>query len=209
MAKRSLQVELSESAPAYRRALKRLAVFFDTPPRPGSREGVEFEVLMLVVEKYEGLHLQVSPPDPIAAIRFALEQRGMRAADLHGVPGSRQRTHDVLHKERRLTLPQNRSLNEKPPGVAAGDGKDFIPAFRRGAVPAWTSSRLCLATTRFQERPGGCTGRCFENHAATSLLPPRRAIDHLAQIAFRVRQQLLADPVHLVNDWIAPHFTPP
>ena len=113
MAKQNLEVELINTAPAYRRALKRLAVFFDTPPRPGSHEGVEFEVLMLMVGKYEGDHFPVLPPDPIAAIRFALEQRGMQAADLHGVLGSRQRTHDVLHKKRRLTLPQIRALNEK------------------------------------------------------------------------------------------------
>ena len=58
-------------------------------------------------------HFPVPPPDPIAAIQFALVQHGMQAADLQGVLGSRQRTHDVLRKKRRLTLPQIRSLNEK------------------------------------------------------------------------------------------------
>ena len=38
MAKRNLEVELIKSAAAYRRALSRLAVFFDAPPRPDSRE---------------------------------------------------------------------------------------------------------------------------------------------------------------------------
>ena len=113
MAKQKLEVELIKSAAAYRRALKQLAVFFDAPPIPGSRDEAQFEVLMLMLEKYEREHYPVPPPDPVAAIRFALEQRGLRAADLRDVLGSRQRAHHVLHKKRRLTLAQIRSLNEK------------------------------------------------------------------------------------------------
>ena len=113
MAKRKLEVELIKSTAAYRRALKQLAVFFDVPPKPDSRDDAQFEVLMLMLEKYERENYPVPPPDPVAAIRFALEQRGMRAADLRDALGSRQRAHDVLHKKRRLTLPQIRSLNEK------------------------------------------------------------------------------------------------
>jgi len=113
MAKRKLEVELIKSTAAYRRGLKQLAAFFDAPPKPGSREDAQFEVLMLMLEKYEREHYPVPPPDPVAAIRFALEQRGMRAADLHDVLGSRQRAHDVLNKKRRLTLAQIRSVSEK------------------------------------------------------------------------------------------------
>ena len=113
MAKRNLEVELIRSAAAYRRALKRLALFFDAPLKAGLQQDLEFEILMLMVDKYEAEHFPVPPPDPIDAIRFALEQRGMQASDLHGVLGSRQRTHDVLRKTRRLTLAQIRSLAEK------------------------------------------------------------------------------------------------
>lgn len=113
MAKLNLEVELITTPAVFHRALKRLAHFFDAPPKSGSREDAEFEVLMLMVEKYEREHFPVPPPDPVAAIRFALEQRGMQAADLHQVLGSRQRAHDVMRKKRRLTLLQIRSLNEK------------------------------------------------------------------------------------------------
>ena len=113
MAKQNLEVELIKSAAAYRRALGRLAVFFDAPPKPGSRDDVQFELLMLMVDQYERENFPVPPPDPVAAIRFALEQRGMQAADLRDLLGSRQRAHDVMRKKRRLTLPQIRSLNEK------------------------------------------------------------------------------------------------
>ena len=113
MAKRNLDLEMITTPAAFRRALKRLGHFFDAPPKTGSREDAEFEVLMLMVEKYEREHFPVPPPDPVAAIRFALEQRGMQTADLQQVLGSRQRAHDVMRKKRRLTLLQIRSLNEK------------------------------------------------------------------------------------------------
>lgn len=113
MAKRHLEIELLTSHAAFVRALKRVGYFFDAPPKAGSPEDAEFEVLMLMVEKYEREHFPVPPPDPVAAIRFALEQRGMQPADLQQVLGSRQRAHDVMRKKRRLTLPQIRSLNEK------------------------------------------------------------------------------------------------
>ena len=114
MAKRNLEVDLIRPAAAYRRALKRLALFFDAPLKAGSQQDLEFEILMLMVDKYEAEHFPVPPPDPIDAIRFALEQHAMQASDLHGVLGSRQRTHDVLRKKRRLTLAQIRSLTEAP-----------------------------------------------------------------------------------------------
>ncbi len=113
MAKRNLEIELLTSHAAFVRALKRAGYFFDAPPKTGSPEDAEFEVLMLMVEKYERGHFPVPPPDPVAAIRFALEQRGMQPADLQQVLGSRQRAHDVMRKKRHLTLPQIRSLNEK------------------------------------------------------------------------------------------------
>ncbi len=113
MAKRNLEIELLTTHAAFVRALKRVGYFFDVPPKAGSQEEAEFEVLMLMVEKYEREHFPVPPPDPVAAIKFALEQRGMQPADLQKVLGSRQRTHDVMRKKRRLTLQQIRSLNEK------------------------------------------------------------------------------------------------
>ena len=113
MAKRNLDIELLTTHAAFVRALKRVGYFFDVPPKAGSLEEAEFEVLMLMVEKYEREHFPVPPPDPVAAIKFALEQRGMQPADLQKVLGSRQRTHDVMRKKRRLTLQQICSLNEK------------------------------------------------------------------------------------------------
>lgn len=113
MAKQTVEIELLKTEAAYRRALKKLSAFFDNPPVAGSALEAEFELLMMMVERYEAEHFTVKSPDPVAAIEFAIEQRGLSAADLQQVLGSRQRVHDILRKKRRLSLEHVRALHDK------------------------------------------------------------------------------------------------
>ena len=53
MARQTVEIEFIETEAAYRRALKRLAMFFDAPPKAGTRDDTEFRLLMLMVERYE------------------------------------------------------------------------------------------------------------------------------------------------------------
>ena len=68
---------------------------------------------MMMVERYEAEHIVVKSLDPVAAIEFAIEQRGLLPADLQEVLGSRQRVHDILRKKRRLSLEHVRALHDK------------------------------------------------------------------------------------------------
>ena len=113
MARNTVEIELVKNEASYRRALKRMASFFDHPPMAGSSEEAEFELLMMMVERYEAEHHTVSVPDPVAAIEFAIEQRGLTPQELQAVFGSRQRVHDILHRKRRLSMEQVRALHEK------------------------------------------------------------------------------------------------
>ena len=113
MVKRTVDIELVKSEASHRRALKQLAAYFDHPPRRGSAEETEFELLMMMVERYESEHHAVPAPDPIAAIEFAIEQRGLTTASLQQILGSRQRVHDVLRRKRRLSLEHVRALHEQ------------------------------------------------------------------------------------------------
>jgi HTH-type transcriptional regulator/antitoxin HigA len=113
MARKTVEIELVKNEASHRRALARLASFFDKPPRAGSSEDAEFELLMLMVERYEAEHHAVPPPDPVAAIEFAIEQRGLTPRDLQAIFGSRQRVHEVLRRKRRLSMEQARALHEK------------------------------------------------------------------------------------------------
>ena len=113
MAKKTVEIELVKTAASYRRALASLTRYFDQPPKAGSSEEAEFELLMMMVERYETEHHAVPAPDPVAAIEFAIEQRGLTARELQAIFGSRQRVHEVLRRKRRISMEQARALNEK------------------------------------------------------------------------------------------------
>ena len=71
------------------------------------------EVLVALVEAYEREHHPIDPPDPIEAIRFRLEQLGEDQRALIGVIGSRGRVHEVMNRDRSLSLAMIRRLNEQ------------------------------------------------------------------------------------------------
>jgi HTH-type transcriptional regulator/antitoxin HigA len=70
-------------------------------------------VLATLVEAYERKHFPVSPPDPVQAILFRMEQQGLTRKDLAPLLGSRARVSEVLNHKRELTLPMIRALHEK------------------------------------------------------------------------------------------------
>jgi HTH-type transcriptional regulator / antitoxin HigA len=78
---------------------------------PESAEGDYVEVLATLVEAYEAKHHPVLAPDPIAAIEFMMEQKGLVRRDLEPAIGSRGRVSEVLKRKRPLTLPMVRALS--------------------------------------------------------------------------------------------------
>jgi HTH-type transcriptional regulator/antitoxin HigA len=78
--------------------------------QPGTPEGDRLEVLMILVEAYEDEHYPILPPDPIAAIEYYMESRGLTRRDLEPYIGSRARVSEILNKRRPLTLRMIRDL---------------------------------------------------------------------------------------------------
>lgn len=95
----------------YRHALARLEQIFDA--RKGSKEGVELEVLAILVDTYEKEHFPIGMPDPIEAIKFRMEQLGMKQQDLASAMGFKSRVSEVLNRKRKLTLDMVRKLSEQ------------------------------------------------------------------------------------------------
>lgn len=77
---------------------------------PGTPQGDRLEVLVTLVEAYEARHHSVSPPDPVDAILFRMDQEGLEPRDLEPFIGGRGRVWEVLHRKRALTLPMIRRL---------------------------------------------------------------------------------------------------
>src|ERR1700704_3686995 len=93
----------------YRAALKEAERLWDA--EPGTAEGDRVDVLVTLIEAYEGQHCPIAAPDPIAAFEFMREQKGLKRRALEPAIGSRGRVSEVLNRKRPLTLPMVRSLS--------------------------------------------------------------------------------------------------
>lgn len=94
----------------YERALCRIGELMDA--ELDSTEGDELDVLTTLVEAYEARHFPIESADPIDAILFRLEQRGLERKDLEPYLGSRQRVSEVLNRRRGLSLEMIRRLHD-------------------------------------------------------------------------------------------------
>ena len=81
--------------------------------RSGTPEGDRLDILATLVDAYENEHYPIDPPDPIEAIKFRMEQRGLTRKDLADILGSRTRVAEVLNRRRGLSINMIRRLHEK------------------------------------------------------------------------------------------------
>ncbi|MBY0424262.1 MAG: helix-turn-helix domain-containing protein [Cytophagales bacterium] len=79
---------------------------------PGTKEGNEFELLCLVIEKYDDEHFPIPSPDPIEAIKFRMDQQGLKPKDLVQYIGHKSTVSKVLKKQRDLTVEMIRNLSK-------------------------------------------------------------------------------------------------
>lgn len=95
----------------YQAALTEIEQLFDA--FPGTPEGDRLEVLTTLVEAYENEHYSIPAPDPIEAINYYMESRGLSRQDLEPIMGSRARVSEVLNRKRPLTLNMIRNLSSE------------------------------------------------------------------------------------------------
>lgn len=93
----------------YQKALVRLDMIFDA--KKETEEGDELEVLSILIDKYENENFSIGMPDPIEAIKFRMEQIGMKQKDLAEIVGFKSRVSEILNKKRKLTIQMIRKLN--------------------------------------------------------------------------------------------------
>ena len=95
----------------YEEALAEIERLFDATPETAN--GDRLEVLMTLVEVYEDEHDNIPDPDPVEAINYYMESRGLTRKDLEPYIGTRARVSEVLNRKRPLTLNMIRRLNSE------------------------------------------------------------------------------------------------
>lgn len=78
---------------------------------PGTADGDRLDVLVTLVQAYEAAHHAIDPPDPVTAIRIAMEDKGLTRADLEPAIGPSGRVSEILNRRRPLTLKMIRALS--------------------------------------------------------------------------------------------------
>ena len=94
----------------YREALKEIQRLWDA--EPNTPRGDRLEIVMALVESYENNHYSIDPPDPVEAIKFRMEQQGLKQNDLTEYLGSKSRVSEIMHKKRKLTINMIRKLHK-------------------------------------------------------------------------------------------------
>ncbi len=101
----------------YQAALKDIERLFDAVPN--TPEGDRLEVLTTLVEAYEEQHYPVPSPDPVEAILYHMESRGLTRRDLEPYIGNRARVSEILNRKRTLSLGMIQQLHSGL-GIPAG-----------------------------------------------------------------------------------------
>lgn len=78
----------------------------------GTPEYDEMELLVNLVEKYEDEKYPIEAPDPITAIKFRMEQQGLKNKDLIPYIGNKSKVSEVLSGKRNLSLNMIRKLHD-------------------------------------------------------------------------------------------------
>jgi HTH-type transcriptional regulator/antitoxin HigA len=105
-----MKPKLIKTEKDYGAALARIGAIFDA--KPGTPAGDELDLLVTLVELYEAKAFPIDLPSPVEAIKFRMEQQGLKAKDLIPFIGSASKVSEVLAGKRSLSLTMMRNLAE-------------------------------------------------------------------------------------------------
>jgi HTH-type transcriptional regulator/antitoxin HigA len=93
----------------YQAALVEIERLFDAAP--GTPESDRLEIWTTLVEAYEERKYSIPLPDPIAAIKYHMESRGLTSHELEPHLGDSTTVAEVLNRKRALTINMIRRLH--------------------------------------------------------------------------------------------------
>ncbi len=145
-----MNVHPIRTAKDYETALKKIEALFEA--EPNTPQGDELEVLATLVEAYEDQHYAIPAPDPVEAVNYFMESRGLTRKDLEPYIGNRARVSEVLNRKRPLTLRMIQRLHIDLGIPAEALVQPYrLPSTKPTRKPAKTAAR----TNAYRVRAGG------------------------------------------------------
>ncbi|KXJ43399.1 HTH-type transcriptional regulator / antitoxin HigA [Marinobacter salarius] len=105
------QAKVIKTENQYQSYLSEVQALLLADPEIGSAESERLELLTVLLENYENQNYPVEAPDPIVAIKFRMQEKGLKQTDLVPYFGTRSRVSEVLSGKRPLTLQMIRALS--------------------------------------------------------------------------------------------------
>lgn len=113
MQKKLAMQKIIKTEAEYEAGLERIYELMQLDIQPNSEEEAELEIASLLVKEYEKTHYPIAPPHPLEAIKFRLEQMGLKESELSKILGNRSRKSDIMNGHRKLSLSMIRTLHKK------------------------------------------------------------------------------------------------
>jgi len=106
-----VDIRLIKTDDDYEAAIKEIERLIETGVEPNTPDGDLLDVLSTLVEAFEGENYPIPLPDPIEAIKYYMESRGLSRSDIEPFIGSRARVSEILNRKRALSLNMIRKLS--------------------------------------------------------------------------------------------------
>ena len=104
--------KVMKSEEQYDLYLDEIEALIELESEQGSKEQEKLELLTLLIKDYEERHYKFEYPDPIEAIKFRMEQQGLKQKDLVQYIGSKSKVSEVLNRKKDLSLNMIRALHK-------------------------------------------------------------------------------------------------
>lgn len=97
----------------YRAAMKRIDVLIARDPKEGTREYDELDIISTLIEAYENIHYPIEAPNPVDAIKYIMQEKGLEQKDLiKYFNGNKGLVSAVLSRKRELSKTVIKALHE-------------------------------------------------------------------------------------------------
>lgn len=95
----TIEAKVIRTEEQYREYFDKVQELIHKMPIPGTDESDDLELLSVLIEDYEKNKYPVEAPDPIDAILFRMEEKGLKQADLVPYFGTRSRVSEILSRK--------------------------------------------------------------------------------------------------------------
>jgi len=99
-----MELKIIKTKKQYEQYLNWVDVQFDKKVKANTPQGEKLQVALLLIKQYEDTNYPIPLPDPIDAIKFKMDELGLKNKDLVGKVGSKGYVSSLLNKRKPLTL---------------------------------------------------------------------------------------------------------